>query len=223
MNRWTAVELQNPSALAPGAGAFSAVAHVTAAGTGPQQGTAFMIHPALLVTAAHVVTYRVEGRMWVAGRIDIDFGQARVGIWRLAIPLEYIASLGRDGRWDLAVLRLPDPLGNPAVALSVERPPREGSRFDAVLWGNPEGERRTLRIQAVSEAGKVRFPAAASLPGWSGGPAARPATQPEGSTAIGVHRFWNETDRQGEAVPLDPALLHEAIEAIRNLDQTEGG
>jgi hypothetical protein len=219
MNHWTAVELQNPTALAPGAGAFSAVAHVTAAGTGPQQGTAFMIHPALLVTAAHVVTYRVEGRMWVAGRIDVDFGQARVGIWRLAIPLEYIASFGGSSSWDLAVLRLPEPLGNPAAALSVEKPPGDGRPLDAVLWGNPKGERQALRIQAVCETTKLRFPAAASLPGWSGGPTARPAPRPEGSAALGVHRFWNETDRQGEAVPLDPALLREAIEAIRDLDQ----
>jgi hypothetical protein len=217
MSNWTAIELPSPAPLEAGSGRFTAVANLTADGTGVQQGTGFLIHPALLVTAAHVVTYVVDGRMWIAGRIGVNVGQARIGAWRVAVPIEYIASLGRNAQWDIAVLRLPEPIAGPASILSVAKPAGDGSEMDGSLWGNPAGLPRCLSVHMRCEPQKLSY-AVGDLPAWSGGPATRVATAPEGAVALGVHRFWNAVDRRGEAVPIDPGLLREAIETIRQLD-----
>lgn len=109
--------------------------------------------------------------MLLAGRIDVDFGEARAGIWRAAVPLEHSASAVVEGRSDVAVLRLPQPLGDTRL-LSVTTP--------------------------------------------------APGGDPLGGVAMALHRLWSPTAQQGEAVALDPELLGEAIEVIRNVQSVRG-
>jgi hypothetical protein len=214
MNPWTAIGLQSPAALTAGSGTFSAVASLTANGAGAQRGSGFLIHPSLLVTSAHVVTYVTDGRMWVAGRIVADFGQGRVGVARVAVPLSYIASLGQDAGWDMAVLRLSEPIADADVCLLVDDPPADGSVLPGVLWGNPAGARQGVAVEARCAPDKLTYTGTGNLPGWSGGPIARTTSHPESAVAVGIHRFWNETAHHSEAVRIEPSVLREALGVI---------
>jgi hypothetical protein len=121
-----------------------------------------------------------------------------------------------DARWDCALLRLPEPVAGTQAVLSIEVQP--AAARPAALWGNPSGAVQSLAVRAEGVGGEVRYPLPQDLPGWSGGPITRPAADPEGGVACGLHRGWNSIDRLGRAVPLDAGALRAAMAAIRALD-----
>jgi hypothetical protein len=89
---WISTRLQTEAPVALG-GTLSLVGQVRAEAWNLYQlGSAILVRPDVALTAAHVVTFSKEGKTWVAGRISVDIGRARVWAQALAVQRPWLES-----------------------------------------------------------------------------------------------------------------------------------
>lgn len=216
MNDWLAAVLSSgPSRSGPGP--FCAVARLLVSAAGPQVGTGFLIHPAVLLTAAHVATYAYEGKFYVAGRIQADFGNILMDVWKIAIPRAFMESQGFAPAHDLALLRLPEPVHEMDTVLTLEAPAPGSPPANAKLWGKPYGGLQGVSVTAGEKNGALAYPLGQSMDGFSGGPVTRELAAPQGAAALGLHRDWVASQRLGEALIPDLDSIRRGFQALREI------
>ena len=202
------------------AGAWTPVPRVVCVGpAGSIFQAGWLVAPAYVVTAAHGVLLPTQGgAAWVEA-VYLDFGSACVWAECVAVPQAYWHTPGAERRWDMAVLRLAEPLGEVGAALSLTPlPPRwQGA---ASLWGYAAGNLGALPVQVHSGDGmQLRYPAV-NLPGDSGGPLVIPAGSLQGGQVVGMHVGFDVPAHQGCAVRVPAAALATAMEAMAGADAT---
>ncbi|HEY2030127.1 MAG TPA: hypothetical protein VGH20_13060 [Myxococcales bacterium] len=202
---WTKVVLPW-RASAPRARPFNPVPLLVSAWpSDTEQGSGFFVHPAVLVTAAHVVF--TEGQ--VASRISVDCGSSSAVVAAATLPDGYLR--GEPEAPDVAVLWLGESLCamEQTVIMSSMGP---GASVAATLLGWGQGAFGRRDVDATKDAELLRYDVE-DLPGFSGGPLLAPRPDPAVEpSAVGVHFFHDE--RGGYALPLQ---RNDVIDAMRLL------
>lgn len=157
-----------PAAPAPGT-RFSPIAKVFAGDDAYPfpPGSGFVVHPQVVLTAAHVVAPQGVHGARPPARISVDLSLRRAAPVRVAIPEAWLD----EGDWasDLAVLWLEARvcLADEALAAS---PLDDGTRLPLQVWGVPREERRRFEVDATRQGPVVVGLPPADSVGFSGGP-----------------------------------------------------
>lgn len=209
---WVSAELEAVRPV-PLWGTFTPVGLLTSQAWGLRaQATGFLVHPRVILTAAHAVTFPSEHERVVAGRIYVDLGSLRAWADAVALAAGYFRSQGTDGSADVAALRLPWAVCAPEDVVSLSSSSAEPA-MPARLWGWDDGALRSHDLTADPVEGRVRYPAP-NLPGFSGGPVVTPPGSPSTGHALGIHRAFHAEQGQGEAVPISFSDAVAAMEAL---------
>lgn len=208
------------SSLAPaepveGAGVFTPFARVIVrAADRAGWGSGFLVHPRVVVTAAHVVTFpRPEGGLWVAERAGVDVGIGTLYAAQLALPREFLDDGGGVGTpSDVAALLLPQAVCDYGQQLAlVDADPAQTYPATIPGYASQTGPLRSQPVDAQLADGLLRY-VAPNLPGFSGG--AITTQSPEGLVvSLGSHSAFLPGEL-ARGAPTPPRLVRSAMEAL---------
>jgi hypothetical protein len=199
---WTVTKLRWRKSSSK-AGAFNVVPLIVAGSDDrAEQGSGFFVHPAVIVTAAHVVA---PGRV-IASSISVDCGNWLALAAAVAVPQEYLQ--GSLSAIDLAVVWVGESLCTIDDTVLVGSM-ADGERGDGAVIGWGRGAFGRRDVVAARERDSIRYQVE-DLPGFSGGPllVPRPAAGDDWNS-VGVHFFHD--DEGGLALPLDADAVTDAM------------
>ena len=206
MSGWTVQNLEpRPRVAAPPMPPF--VAKVSSRRSfAAKVGTGFLVHPRILVTAAHVVSFPSAGKVLCAQKVNV-----RAGAWdcwadAFALPGEWLA--GMPQLFDFAVLRLAEPACEPALTCLLEEMAGAAVAAAELLGFGAAPE----HIQAQRKAEELEYPLA-DKPSWSGGAISK-GKKDNRPLVIGVHTSHTNDDGMGRGLVL---AAEEILRAMRLL------
>jgi hypothetical protein len=211
---WFSAKLQ-PAAPRAGTGPFTPFPRILVrAWDRTGWGSGFVVHPRVVVTAAHVITARgAEGRSWIVGEIGVDTGSATIYATDVALPREFFEPGGGTGTpVDLAALLLPHPVCAYGEQLDLlDADPAKGYEAFIRGYGSRSGPLEAQPVHARLSDGALRY-LAPDLAGFSGGAVACKADG--GAVAsLGSHCAYRKGD-DALGAPTPAHLVRSAMEAL---------
>lgn len=210
---WQVGQLTGSAPVALG-GACSPLAHVTPmTAFGTVEGSGFLVHPRILVTAAHVATFPTDKGPGIPAWIAVELGAVVSRPSQVAVLEAWMQGATTDVFNDLAVLAFAEPVCSPQqVGQLMTSVPVPGTQYAARVCGAPGGNRNSVNVNATCAQNEITYPCS-DLHGDSGGPVmSDQALSFDQNAALGLHIQW--INGVGQAVPLDPARVLAAIAAL---------
>jgi hypothetical protein len=202
------------NAPAPSGAPLTMVPEVHAQRTQQQAwGTGFVVHPNIVITAAHVVTFWGATGLCVADQLWMDFGGSSLWGTQVALPQGYLAQSGGSGTLDVAVIRVDSDICDSSLTLTLSPLGSGVAPVEANVWGYATGALASVDVVASRPGDLIVYPAQ-DMPGSSGGPVTSPRGTIANVSVLGVHRHFDGTRVVGEAVALALDDVRAAMQAL---------
>ena len=166
----------------------------------------FLVHPRVVITAAHVVTRSDDHALWCATGILMHFGRSEIWGTRIALAKKYVSSVGGTSQRDIAVVRLVQAAARLEECFGL-KPLEPELTATGHLWGWRGGELSSIPVEARRKERYVEYQAP-DLEGMSGGPVVKDGTD----DVLGMHRLHSYG--RGQALPISIEEIRDAIVAL---------